>query len=79
MLLSLFEEGFPTTVRNPSRSLEPCFALLRPNVGFKPAFKPVAINIYVKFLGRLQVPGHHVGIWHGSQGPPPTPQVLGAA
>ena len=37
--------GFPTVVRNTSKLLEPCFAVLIPNVGFKPVFKPVAINL----------------------------------
>ena len=37
--------GFSTAVRKTSIFSDPCFAVLIPNVGFKPVFKPVAINI----------------------------------
>ena len=37
---------FPTAVRKPSRLSDTCFAVFTPNLGFKPVFRPVAINLY---------------------------------
>ena len=42
---SLLEEGFPTAVRKPSRLSDLYFTVLIKNVGFKPMFKPVSINL----------------------------------
>ena len=41
----LLEEGFSTAVRKPYWLSYPCFAVFNPNVGFKPVFKTVALNI----------------------------------
>ena len=34
-----------TPAKNPSKSSDPLFEVLRPNIGFKPVFKPVDLNI----------------------------------
>ena len=41
----LLEEGFYTAVKKPSWLSDPCFAVFNTNVGFKPVFEPVALNI----------------------------------
>ena len=47
---------FPTAVRKPLRLSDPCFAVFTPYVGFKPVFRPVAINL-VNF--KLKHEFHH--------------------
>ena len=41
----LLEEGIFNAVKKPLRLSDPCFAVFSPNVGFKPVFKPVALNL----------------------------------